>query len=112
MAVTGLPALSAEQAVLSVTLMCARTHSPASQPGVLQLPGMAVTGLPALSAAHAVLSVTLVGLQRHTRASPPGGLRVQGEVMHGVLAWSGAPGGGTVVVISGTSLLLGVPAAD
>jgi len=33
----------------------ARTHWPASHPGVLQAPGMAVTGLPALSTEHAVL---------------------------------------------------------
>src|SRR5438094_9388541 len=58
-------------AVLSVTLMCALTHWPASQPGVLQLPGTAVTGLPALSAAQAVLSVTLRGTQTHMPTSHP-----------------------------------------
>src|SRR5439155_887854 len=111
-AVTGLPASSAEQAVLSVTGMCARTHWPASQPGVLQLPGMAVTGLPALSAAHGVLSLTLVVVQRPIRpASTPVPCRVgsQMEVRHGVPGGHGTTVLGTDVEPIGTPVLGGVP---
>src|SRR2546428_60141 len=61
LAVARLSLLSSEHAVLSVTLMCWVTQTPASQPGVLQAPGMALTGLPALSAEQAVLSVTVMG---------------------------------------------------
>src|SRR5437879_13724623 len=88
MAVTGLPAVSAEQAVLSVTLMCARTHCPASQPGVLQLPGMAVTGLPALSTEQAVLSGIGVCWVTHTPASQPGVLQAPGMAVTGLPAVS------------------------
>src|SRR3989442_14647478 len=115
MAVTGLPALSAEQAVLSVTGMCARTHSPASQPGVLQLPGMAVTGLPALSAEHGVLSVTGVVVQRPVRPaslSVPRRVGSQMDVRHGVLGGHGTTVLGTDVEPIGTPMLGGVPVKD
>ena len=59
------PVLSAEQAVLSVLLMCACTQTPDSHPGVLQAPGIAVTGAPVLSAEHAVLSVLLMCAWTH-----------------------------------------------
>src|SRR5437899_2849484 len=75
-------------AVLSVTLMCALTHWPASQPGVLQLPGMAVTGLPALSAVQAVLSVTLMCARTHWPASQPGVLQLPGMAVTGLPALS------------------------
>src|SRR3989454_6814195 len=88
MALTGLPEVSAEQAVLSVTLMWARTHWPASQPGVLQLPGMAVTGLPALSAEQAVLSVIGMCWFTHTPASQPGVLQAPGMAVTGLPALS------------------------
>src|SRR2546426_4989875 len=91
-AVTGLPALSTEQAVLSVTLMCWVTHSPASQPGVLQAPGMAVTGLPALSAEQAVLSVTGMCARTHSPASQPGVLQLPGMAVTGLPALSAAHG--------------------
>src|SRR5438132_2639902 len=115
MAVTGLPALSAEQAVLSVTGMWARTHWPASQPGVLQLPGMAVTGLLALSAAHGVLSVTLVVVQSPIRpASAPAPCRFgsQMEVRHGVLPGHGTTVLGTAAKPPGTPVRGGVPVKD
>src|SRR5438094_777060 len=77
-------------AVLSVTLMCALTHWPASQPGVLQLPGTAVTGLPALSTEQAVLSVTEMCWVTHTPASHPGVLQVPGIALTGLPALSAA----------------------
>src|SRR6266481_360674 len=92
MAVTGFPAVSAEQAVLSVTLMWARTHWPASQPGVLQLPGMAVTGLPALSTEQAVLSVIGMCWVTHTPASQPGVLQAPGVAVTGLPAVSAEQG--------------------
>src|SRR5437870_6955262 len=92
MALTGLPALSTEQAVLSVTLMCWVTHSPASQPGVLQAPGMALTGLPELSAEQAVLSVTGMCARTHWPASQPGVLQLPGMAVTGLPALSAAHG--------------------
>src|SRR5262249_7950554 len=88
MAGTGVPVLSAEQAVLSVTLMCARTHWPASQPGGVQAPGMAVTGLPALSTEHAVLSVTAMCGGTPAPASQPGVLQAPGMALTGLPALS------------------------
>src|SRR6059058_5827100 len=75
-------------AVLSVTLMCALTHWPASQPGVLQLPGTAVTGLPELSTEQAVLSVTEMCWVTHTPASHPGVLQAPGIALTGLPAVS------------------------
>src|SRR5947207_3155736 len=115
MAVTGLPALSAEHGVLSVTAMCWVTHSPASQPGVLQPPGMAVTGLPALSAEQGVLSVTGVVVQRPIRpvsAPVPCRFGSQREVRHGVLAGQGTTGLRNDVEPIGTPVLGGVPVKD
>src|SRR5437016_753930 len=74
--------------VLSVTLMCWVTQTPASQPGVLQAPGMAVTGLPALSAEQAVLSVTLMWARTHWPASQPGVLQLPGMAVTGLPALS------------------------
>src|SRR3989442_728749 len=70
--------------VLSVTLMCWVTQTPASQPGVLQAPGMALTGLPELSAEQAVLSVTLMWARTHWPASQPGVLQLPGMAVTGV----------------------------
>src|SRR5437870_3292067 len=70
--------------VLSVTLMCWVTQTPASQPGVLQAPGMALTGLPALSAEQAVLSVTLMWARTHWPASQPGVLQLPGMALTGL----------------------------
>src|SRR2546428_6199009 len=84
----GLPVLRAEQAVLSVTGMCWVTHTPASQPGVLQAPGMAVTGLPALSAEQAVLSVTLMCARTHIPASQPPVFQRPGTPVTGMPALS------------------------
>src|SRR2546428_12536072 len=95
--------------------MWARTHWPASQPGVLQLPGMAVTGVPALSAEQGVLSVTLLVVQRPFRpASTPVPCRFgsQVEVRHGVPAGQGTTVLGADVETSGTSGLGGVPVKD
>src|SRR5437870_5465104 len=92
MAVTGLPALSTEQAVLSVIEMCWVTHTPASQPGVLQAPGMALTGLPEVSAEQAVLSVTLMCARTHSPASQPGVLQLPGMAVTGLPALSAAHG--------------------
>src|SRR5947208_1420146 len=92
MAVTGLPALSTEQAVLSVIGMCWVTHTPASQPGVLQAPGMALTGLPASSAEHALLSVTWMCARTHWPASQPGVLQLPGMAVTGLPALSAAHG--------------------
>src|SRR2546426_10309019 len=88
-AVTGLPALSAEQAVLSVTLICARTHWPASQPGVLQVPGMAVTGLPALSVEHGRLSEIGRGSGRERAEMSVGGVSLQRKAGKGGSGWAG-----------------------
>src|SRR5438445_3348257 len=75
---------AAVHGVLSVTLMCWVTHTPASQPGVLQLPGMAVTGLPALSTEQAVLSVIEMCWVTHTPASQPGVLQAPGTALTGL----------------------------
>src|SRR5437016_3152310 len=99
MALTGLPALSTEQAVLSVTGMCWVTHTPASQPGVLQAPGMAVTGLPVLSAEQAVLSVTLICARTHWPASQPGVLQAPGMAVTGLPALSVAHGRLSVTLV-------------
>src|SRR5438034_10004982 len=88
MTVTGLPALSTEQAVLSVIEMCWVTHTPASHPGVLQAPGIALTGLPALSSEQAVLAVTLMCARTHTPASQPGVLQLPGMAVTGLPALS------------------------
>src|SRR5437016_4688751 len=115
MAVTGLPALSAEQGVLSVTGMGGHRHTRASHPGVSQGPGMAVTGLPALSAEHGVLSVTGVVVQspiRPTSAPVPCRLGSQMDVRHGVLRGQGTTVLGTVVEPIGTPLLVVVPVKD
>src|SRR5439155_19402743 len=101
-----------EHAVLSVTVACGGTHWPASQPGVLQLPGMAVTGLPALSAEHGVLSVTLVVVQspfRPVSAPVPCRFGSQREVRHGVLGEHGTTVLGTDVEPIGTPMVGGVP---
>src|SRR3989441_1053154 len=74
--------------VLSVTLMCWVTQTPASQPGVLQAPGMALTGLPELSAEQAVLSVTLMWARTHWPASQPGVLQLPGMPLTGLPALS------------------------
>jgi len=73
-------------------LMWARTHWPASQPGVLQLPGMAVTGLPALSTEQAVLSVIGMCWVTHTPASQPGVCRHRGWPLNGVAGGVGRAG--------------------
>src|SRR5437667_265980 len=74
--------------VLSVTLMCWVTQTPASQPGVLQAPGMALTGLPELSAEQAVLSVTVMCGGTHWPASQPERMRVAGRAVAGLAALS------------------------
>src|SRR5947208_1576803 len=74
--------------VLSVTLMCWVTQTPASQPGVLQAPGMALTGLRALSAEQAVLSVTLMWARTQWPASQPGVLQLPGMAVTGLPALS------------------------
>src|SRR5438093_7316434 len=95
--------------VLSVTLMCWVTQTPASQPGVLQAPGMAVTGLPALSAEQAVLSVTLMWGRKHSRASQPGVLQMPGMAVTGLPALSAEQG---VLSVSGVGGLRRSPAAS
>src|SRR5439155_872888 len=92
MAVTGLPALSAEQAVLSVIGMCWGTHSPPARPGVLRAPGLALTGLPASSAERAVRSVTWMCARTHWPASQPGVLQLPGMAVTGLPALSAAHG--------------------
>src|SRR5947208_3640923 len=74
--------------VLSVTLMCGVTQTPAWRPGVLQAPGMALTGLPELSAEQAVLSVTLMWARTHWPASQPGVLQLPGIAVTGLPALS------------------------
>src|SRR5439155_17944659 len=64
--------------VLSVTLMCWVTHTPASQPGGLQAPAMALTGLPALSAEQAVLSVMVMCWGTRSQEPHAGVVRLRG----------------------------------
>src|SRR5438034_692878 len=115
MAVTGVPALSAEQGVLSVMGVCGVTHMRAAHAGVLQGAGTAVTGWPALSAGQGVLAVTGVVVQRPIRpVSAPVPCRVgsQKEVRHGVLGGQGEIVLGTDVEPIGTPMLGGVPVKD